>query len=112
MQFVLVFTTVILQIISALIVAYTSDNINTLNIYLIIFCTSAFIINIIRFVLWGMIHNKYDLGKSYILTTTFFPLIYLISIYKQEAEFQLTKILGIILILAGLTMFKVMEKNG
>jgi len=53
-----------------------------------------------RFVLWGWLHKRVDLSKSYPLTAVFYPMIAVLSIIKGE-NVLLIQWLGIILITAG-----------
>ncbi len=59
-------------------------------------------INFMKFKLWGTIYRHYQLSESYPLVALFFPLIYLVAIVSNEAEFDFLKIMGILLILAGI----------
>lgn len=41
-------------------------------------------INVARFLLWGWIHKRIDLSKSYPMTAFFFPLVALMSAFKGD----------------------------
>jgi drug/metabolite transporter (DMT)-like permease len=61
-------------------------------------------LNIGRFALWGWIHKRINLAKSYPLTAMFFPLVALLSYFRGEV-INPVQWLGIALITIGVVWF-------
>ncbi len=56
----------------------------TLSVIAIFFIGLVIAVNIGRFLLWGWMHRRIDLSKSYPLTAMFFPLVALLSVFDGE----------------------------
>lgn len=63
-------------------------------------------LNIGRFALWGWIHKRINLAKSYPLTALFFPLVAVLSYFRGE-YINLTQWVGIALITIGVVWFTI-----
>lgn len=106
MKYFLVFSTVIITILSSLLLDYAAEFNEKLNTIVLGIIGIAFVLNILKFVVWGWIHKKFDVSKSYPLTSIFFPLIFIVAYFKGDSEFSITKIIGVVLIVAGLIFFE------
>lgn len=111
MKHLLVFSTVILTIVSSLLLDYSAEKNEKLNNIVIGILLLVFLINMIKFGIWGWIHKNYDVSKSYPITSIFFPLIFIIAYLKEETGFSLCKILGLLLIILGLIIFEFKSKT-
>lgn len=67
-------------------------------------------VNIGRFLLWGWMHKRIDLSKSYPLTAMFFPLVALLSVFSGETIDPI-QWFGITLITVGVVWFSVFVKD-
>ena len=103
MRVIMVSGTVLLTIFSALIVDYAADSSKPLVVVALLLAVS-FMINIAKFVLWGAIHKRFYLSRSYLLSALFFPLIYIISLFKEEAVVSPQKVCGLAIILFGIML--------
>ncbi|MBL4652455.1 MAG: hypothetical protein JKY53_06255 [Flavobacteriales bacterium] len=115
MKHLLVFSTVLITIFSSLLLDYTAHQNDKLSLFVLGVIALVFCINILKFGIWGWIHKKFDVTKSYPLTASFFPLIFLIAYFKGDTELSITKIAGVVLIVVGLFVFEVKKeesKNG
>ena len=63
-------------------------------------------VNIGRFLLWGWMHKRIDLSKSYPLTAMFFPLVALLSMFNGERILPIQWV-GILLITVGVLWFSI-----
>ena len=106
MKYILVFLTVIITILSSLLLDYAAEINEKLNIFVLGIIGVAFTLNIVKFVVWGWIHKKFEVSKSYPLISIFFPLIFIVAYLKGDADFSATKIFGVVLIVAGLIVFE------
>jgi len=61
-------------------------------------------LNVGRFALWGWIHKRINLAKSYPLTALFFPLVAALSYFRGE-YINFTQWVGIGLITVGVIWF-------
>lgn len=102
MKTFLVSLTTIITVVTALLLDYGAKNYSFFHIASIAIVAVVIIVNFIKFTLWGYIHKQYHLSDSYPAVAIFFPIIYLISIVKGDAVFELSKIAGIMFILVGL----------
>jgi len=65
------------------------------------FCISAVVLfSGLRFILWGWVHRRVNLSKSYALTAVFFPLIAFVS-HLQGETISIAQWIGVSLIFAG-----------
>lgn len=106
----LVLFTVLITLLTAMLLNYGAkeNNIFSINAGLIIFLVLS--INFLKFKIWGIIYNRYNLSESYPLVSLFFPLIYAVAIYNNEAVFELNKMVGILFIISG--VFIMHSKKG
>ena len=110
MKYILVFSTVIITILSSLILDYAAEFNEKLNVIVLGIIGIAFVLNILKFVVWGWIHKNFEVSKSYPLTSIFFPLIFILAYFKGDVDFSVTKIIGLILIVSGLIVFENKQK--
>jgi len=70
-------------------------------------------VNIGRFLIWGWMHKRIDLSKSYPLTAMFFPMIAILSVIDGEV-IRPVQWLGVALITVGVVWFSVFvqDQNG
>ena len=108
MQFILVFCIVGIGITTALLLDFASTISTTLKLAILSIMVLVLGLNFLRFLLWGLLHKQFDLSKTYPLTTIYFPLIYVISLAKGDAHLELTKLVGVALIIVGVI---ILQKN-
>ena len=101
MQLFWVSIIVLINILSVLATKYATNIPETKILFIIIILSSVLGINILKFFLWGYIHNRYPLSSSYPMAATFYPLMYFISIYYGEVHWEVTKTIGAFLIFGG-----------
>lgn len=111
MRFVLVLLTVILGVVTSLILNRAAGIAQGLNLYALIMIMVVLFVNSLRFVLWGFIYKKYDVSKSYPLTSMFFPLIFITSILIGESVFSWQKLIGVALITFGVLYYEHSSKT-
>ena len=66
----------------------------------------VFIINVLKFMTWGWLNNRYDLSSTYPLTALFFPLIFIYAVMEGDTLITPQKILGLCFILGGLIVME------
>ncbi len=108
MRVFLVLCTVLIQVGTSLILdrAAMEEGLSFLAVALI---GSVVAINGGRFLIWGRLHQLYDLSDTYPLIALFFPLIFIVALVKGEGEMSWPRIAGVLLILFG---FLVFERGG
>lgn len=111
MKTFLVSLTTIITVITALLLDYGAKNYAAFHIISIAIIMSVIVINFIKFKLWGHIHKLYDLSDSYPAVAVFFPIIYVIAIFKGDAIFEFSKVMGIVFILFGIFYMNKVEKR-
>lgn len=99
-QISLILLIILLQTTIALILQWASDYSNEI-LTLILILALVIGLNGGRFVIWGVLHRKYDLSKTYPLISLFFPFIYAIALYQNEAALTWNKILGLVFVFIG-----------
>ncbi len=67
-------------------------------------------VNIGRFLIWGWMHRRIDLSKSYPLTAMFFPMITVLSVIDGEM-IRPVQWFGIALITIGVVWFSVFVQD-
>ncbi len=102
----LVLLTVVIQIINALLLDYASEYESIFHFTALLLIAVAFCNNFLRFLLWSIIHKKFEISRSYPLIASFFPLIYIISLIKGETDFSITKTVGVVLIVSGMAILQ------
>lgn len=96
----LVSTTIVLNLLSAVLLkeAASSRDPALVSVAIVLFLVLA--LNLLRVFVWSAIHRRYPLSNSYPLTSLFFPIIMLISVYYGES-IGWTEICGTLLITLG-----------
>jgi len=97
----LVFSTVLITLLTAVLLNYGAKQSTLISLLGGIIVLLVIVINFIKFIIWGKINKKYDLSESYPLISLFFPLIYIVAVYKDEARFEFSKVIGVLLIFFG-----------
>lgn len=105
----LVILTVIITVATSLILDYAAHIGLNMNLEILFLLSIVIVINLLKFILWGWIHARFHLSSSYPLTAIFFPIIYLIAIFKNQSEFNLFKLSGVILILLGIFIIEMKQ---
>ena len=100
---ILVFTSVILGIISAYILKEASLHNDIGASVLVLTILAVVLVNGLRFVVWWYVHKRFPLSSSYPLSSLFFPLI-LIMGYAYGEEITSTKIIGAGIIVIGVAL--------
>jgi len=111
MKYLLVFSTVLITILSSVLLDYGAENFTTISVLGVVLFGMVLLVNCFKFVLWGWIHKSYDVSKSYPLTAMFFPLIMLVSFYQNETVISWPKMIGVLLIVSGIIMFSIVQKK-
>lgn len=106
MKHILVFSTVLISVCSSLLLDYTASRITKTNVIALMLVGTVYCINLFKFIVWGWIHKRFDVNKSYPLISIFFPIIFVISYFKGETELSFCKIFGVTLIIIGLLIFE------
>lgn len=107
----LVLLTVLITLTTAYTLNYGAKSYTTLNLFSIGIVLVVIGINFIKFKLWGVIYDKYQLNESYPLVAMFFPLLYMSAIYSGVSEFSISKTIGVCLIVLGILVMNKKEKN-
>jgi len=104
-----VFLVVCLNLLGAWILERATE-FDTFSILTLLLVGLVISVNIGRFVLWGWMHRRIDLSKSYPLTAMFFPLVALLSMFNGEkiAPIQWA---GILLITSGVIWFSLFVRD-
>jgi hypothetical protein len=98
--------TVLMSVATALLLNYAANTKPSVAVLIAAVIAPVVAINVAKFWLWGWIHRRYPLSQTYPASTLFFPLIYAIALWTGEARFESAKILGIILIVAGVALLQ------
>jgi drug/metabolite transporter (DMT)-like permease len=108
MKFFLIFIVVGITVFTAIIQEKFSSI--DLNDYFIFFIFYFLIITLmfLRFLAWFFLHRTYMLSSTYILTSSHFVIIYIISIFYYGEIITTTKVIGCLLIACGIYFI---EKN-
>jgi len=101
-KILLVFSTVLVTLFTAILLNYGAKETSFFSLTAIGIIILVLTINFVKFKVWGTIYRKYHLSESYPLISLFFPLIYIVAIYKEEADFEFSKLLGVFFILGGI----------
>jgi drug/metabolite transporter (DMT)-like permease len=104
MRNLLVFSTVLLQVLASLILDLTAKGVDTFSLISLAVILGVFALHGVRFIFWGYIHKKYDLSQSYPLIAVFFPIIFIIALIKGDTELSVPKILGLLFIVIGIVV--------
>ena len=101
-KILLVFSTVLVTLFTAILLNYGAKETTFFSSTAIGIIVLVLTINFVKFKVWGNIYKKYHLSESYPLISLFFPLIYIVAIYKEEADFEFSKLIGVFFILGGI----------
>ncbi|MBL4280042.1 hypothetical protein H8F10_19335 [Vibrio fluvialis] len=95
--------TVLLTLMTSILLNIAAD-----KVYYIAFSIIALVIviNAVKFFLWGQLNKRYDLSKTYPLTTLFYPLIFLYSVIFDNGQVTVQKVVGISIIIVGVFIFE------
>ena len=102
MKFFLIFSIIVTNIISAILLNKFSDMYIEKHFFFLIFYFFILFILFLRFVAWYFLHKNYSLSSSYHLTSFFFIIIYIISIFFYDESLTIPKTLGCLLITSGI----------
>jgi len=102
----IVFGTVLINLFAAWILSKAAGLGSTINIVALLLLGVVIALNIGRFLLWGWIHRRINLSKSYPLTAMFFPAVAFLS-FLQGETIEPIQWLGICLITIGVIWFTV-----
>lgn len=102
MKYVLVISTVLFTLASALLLDYVAKLPQHNMLLMLMVIAAAVVLNFSKFFIWGRIYKKYPLGTTYPITASFFPLIYIVALGNGQASLQVSKIIAIALILIGI----------
>lgn len=98
--FLLVAVTVLLGLVSAAILKEASMYEDLTVGMVLLVGGGAALVNGARFVVWGLVHRQYPISISYPLSSLFFPLILILSIYYGEA-FAWHQVVAVVMISVG-----------
>jgi drug/metabolite transporter (DMT)-like permease len=108
-RYIGVFVSVCITLFTAVLLGYAAKSIPTGSWMFWLVISFVIFLNAAKFVVWGYLNKKYDLSKTYPLTSVFFPAIFFISILLDETVVTPNKIAGLLIILFGIVYF---EKYG
>ena len=97
---VAVFMAVVLNMLSAVLLKSMADSPRISAVSLVLGISAVIAINGGRFLVWGFVHRKYPISKTYPLISIFFPLMVLVS-YLYGEVVRINHIIGAVLITAG-----------
>lgn len=107
-----IFLIVSISIFTALILDYIKTlQLDFFSFYLLFGLFIVFSLNALKFIIWNFLHKKHDLSSTYPLTAIYFPLIYIISIFKGEVTINFVNLFAISLIFSGVYLILKNEKN-
>ncbi len=98
----LVTLTVLLTLLSAVTLDFAAANGDAIGWLSLAMILAALSLNISKFLIWGLIHRRYRISRSYVLTAIFFPLVFLLGIVSGDTHFSFSKFTGVILIVIGI----------
>lgn len=96
----LVLSTVVLQIVVAVLLKELADAAPRSTLVLLGALALAVGLNGVRFLLWGYTHRHYPLSRSYPLVALFFPCILLLSAWYGEPV-DWNQVVGVVAIMLG-----------
>jgi len=110
-KILMVFSTVLVTLITAMLLNFGAKSSSVFSLVGFSILGIVFLVNIVKFKIWGFVYKRYNLNESYPLTALFFPLIYLVAIINNEAVIEFNKIIGILLIVVGALVMSQREVN-
>jgi multidrug transporter EmrE-like cation transporter len=105
-KYLVTLLTVALTVASSLLLNYAANGHGFARWFAMLLVLVVIVINAFKFLAWGYLHKRFDLSKTYPLTAIFFPIIFIISCFHDEANFTPPKLVGVSLILVGLIIFE------
>ncbi|MBA3447602.1 MAG: hypothetical protein H0T56_08320 [Pseudaminobacter sp.] len=106
-----VLVVVFLNIFNAVILKYAAIAAHAHFIIVGSFILLVLLINVGRVIVWGWIHKRYSLARSYPLTAIFFPLIAITSWWQGE-PITLQAVIGVVTITAGVVWYALFVPEG
>jgi len=107
-----IFIIVSISIATALVLDYMKQiDLSFFNFYIFIGFIIVFGLNVFKFIIWNFLHKKYDLSSTYPMTAIYFPIIYIIAIFKDEIHIDLVSLLAISFIFFGVYLILKDEKK-
>jgi multidrug transporter EmrE-like cation transporter len=91
---------IVVQLIVAGIVKYSTQVAWTTLLTMAIIYAVVLLLNVVRFVVWGVIHRHYPLGIAYASSALLFPCIVVLSAYYGEPV-TWRNIAGVVLVMIG-----------
>lgn len=107
MRIIAVLFTVLLTFLTSVILSEAASRVELFSFIGFVIISIVFFLNIVKFIAWGWLNRRYDLSKTYPLTATFFPIIFIYAVTIGEAELTMQKVVGLIVILLGLCWMEV-----
>jgi drug/metabolite transporter (DMT)-like permease len=81
------------------------------NFYVLFGILFVLVLNAFKFILWNFLHQRYELSSTYPMTAIYFPLVYIISVFKGEIEVDIISILGIVFVFLGVYLIFSVDKE-
>ena len=107
-----IFIIIGISVATALVLDYMKQmDLNFFSFYMLVGLFIVFGLNIFKFIIWNFLHKKYDLSSTYPMTAMYFPIIYIIAIYKNEINIDIVSFLAICFIFGGVYLILKDEKK-
>ena len=74
---------------------------NFFSLYTFLGILFVLALNALKFFVWYFLHKKFELSSTFPLTAIYFPLIYIISVLKNEMVVDLYSLIAIVLVFFG-----------
>ncbi len=91
---------IVIQLIVAGIVKYSTQVAWTTLWVMALIYAVVLLLNVVRFVVWGVIHQRYPLGIAYASSALLFPCIVVLSAYYGEPV-TWRNMVGVVLVMVG-----------
>lgn len=91
---------IVIQLIVAGVVKYSTQVAWTTLWVMILIYAVVLLLNVVRFVVWGVIHQRYPLGIAYASSALLFPCIVVLSAYYGEPV-TWRNMVGVVLVMVG-----------
>ena len=111
MRILSVLLSVLMTFATAVILKLAAGEFSLISMMGLLIIIIVFVINVLKFLIWGWLNNRYDLSKTYPLTALFFPLIFIYAVMAGDTLMTTQKILGLSLILAGLIFMETARRK-
>ena len=63
--------------------------------------------NILKFIVWGAIHKRFNLNISYSLLSLYFPIIYAVTVIGSDMTLSISKVVAICFICTGCLLIQI-----